>query len=230
LLVSAQVAHWQVLTRRRRVDRALPLALSRPRRVPTVPSSELRMIRPLALAALAAALVAAPAHAQYATPRLSLEGNALYGTPSGREVRDLGDATGFDVQARLGVQAFSIGGGYLRTSQSVAGTSSNAVLAGPFVEPRLSLPFYYSSFTPYISGRLARLRQKDDAGENTGLTATSVGGGLGVLVRVAPAVHLNLAGTYQAMRFKYDDVVDGDASFRGNSVDLRAGLSIGFGK
>ena len=191
------------------------------------------MIRSLARAALAAtfaaALVAAPADAQYATPRLALEGNALYGTMSGRDIRDLGDATGFDVQARLGVQAFSIGGGYLRTSQSVRTTSSDAVMSGLFVEPRLNLPFYYSSFTPYISGRLARLHQRDDRGI-TGLAATSVGGGLGVLGRVAPAVSVNLAGTYQSVRYRYDDVADPRGSrFTGTSFDLRAGLSLGFG-
>jgi outer membrane protein with beta-barrel domain len=193
------------------------------------------MIRPLALVALVAAVAAAPASAQYATPHLALEGNALYGTMSGRDVRDLGDATGFDVQARLGIQAFSIGGGYLQTSQSLSGASSNVRLRGPFVEPRINLPFYYSSFTPYISGRLARLKQFDDQGD-TGLTATSVGGGLGVLVRLAPAIHLNLAGTYQSTRYKYDDVSSGlfdvtsdPQHVSGNSFDLRAGLSLGFG-
>jgi outer membrane protein with beta-barrel domain len=195
------------------------------------------MIRHLALAALAATVFAAPARAQYATPRLSIEGNALYGTMSGRDVRDLGDATGFDAQARLGVQAFSIGAGYLQTSQSLDGASADVRLRGPFVEPRINLPFYYSSFTPYISGRLARLKQYDDQG-STGLTATSVGGGLGVLVRLAPAIHLNLAGTYQSTRYKYDDVSSGSLfdlgssgseTVRGNSFDLRAGLSLGFG-
>ncbi len=191
------------------------------------------MIRFLAAAALTAVLGAAPAHAQYATPHLALEGNALYGTTSGHDTRDLGDATGFDVQARLGVQAFSLGGGYLRTQQSLSGSSSDVRLSGPFVEPRISLPFYYSSFTPYISGRLARLTQRDRNGDRTGLTATSVGGGLGVLVRLAPAIHLNLAGTYQSMRYKYadtvTDVLGGSQRFNGNSLDLRAGLSLGFG-
>jgi Outer membrane protein beta-barrel domain len=198
------------------------------------------MIRQLALAALAATLVAAPASAQYATPHFSIEGNALYGTMSGRDVRDLGDAIGFDAQARLGVQAFSLGAGYLQSSQSLSGTSSDLRLRGPFIEPRINLPFYYSSFTPYISGRLARLKQFDDRG-STGLTATSVGGGLGMLVRLAPVINLNLAGTYQSTRYKYDDVANvaylglGSSSgtsqhINGNSFDLRAGLSLGFGR
>ena len=191
------------------------------------------MIRHLAVAALVATAAAMPARAQYATPHLALEGNALYGTTSGHDTRDLGDATGFDVQARLGVQAFSIGGGYLRTQQSLSGSSSDVRLSGPFIEPRINLPFYYSSFTPYISGRLARLTQRDDQGDRTGLTATTVGGGVGVLVRLAPAIHLNLAGTYQSLRYRYDDtvvdVLGGSQSFSGNSLDLRAGLSLGFG-
>jgi Outer membrane protein beta-barrel domain len=187
------------------------------------------MIRYLAVAALAVTVAAVPAAAQYASPHFSIEGNALYGTMSGHAVSDLGDAVGFDVQARLGVQAFSIGGGYLRTQQSVSNSPSDVRLSGPFVEPRINLPFYYSSFTPYITGRLARLTQRDDQG-STGLTATSVGGGLGMLVRIAPAVHLNLAGTYQSLRYKYDDVglINSDSRFNGNSVDLRAGLALGF--
>lgn len=184
----------------------------------------------LALAALASLATARPAHAQYATPRLSVEGNALYGTVSGRDLEDLGDATGYDVQGRLGVQAFSLGVGYLRTTQSVSGPSSDLVMSGPFIEPRISLPFYYSSFTPYLTGRLARLNLSVD-GDDLDTKATTVGGGLGVLVRLAPAIGLNLAGTYQSIRYKDSNSIlgFGSGTSRGTSLDLRAGLSIGFG-
>ncbi len=191
------------------------------------------MSRPLlrlAFAALAAAALAAPAQAQSALPRLSVEGNALYGTVSGRDLNDLGDATGYDVQGRLGVQAFSLGVGYLRTTQSLGGSSSDLVMSGPFLEPRISLPFYYSSFTPYLTGRLARLNLSTDAGDADS-KATSIGGGLGVLVRIAPAIGLNLAGTYQSVRYRNPDTFLGlgGGTSRGNSLDLRAGVSIGFG-
>ena len=182
---------------------------------------------------LAALLVlgAAPAAAQSALPTLSLEGNVLYNTFQGRAFRDVGDGAGFEVLGNVGVGAFSLGAGYVRTTHHLTGVTDDVTLDGPFVEPRLALPFYYRSFTPYLSARAARLTARaDDAGGELVATGTQLGGGIGMLVALAPSVRMNLGLTYARLRLG-DAERDGaripDSSADGSTLGFRAGLSLG---
>ena len=197
-------------------------------------------IRPLALPAAAStlvaraallALLASSAAAQTAPPTFSLEGNVLYNTFQGRDFRDIGDGAGFEALGNLGVGAFSIGAGYLRTTHNLVNVSDDAVLSGPFVEPRLALPFYYRSFTPYVSGRIARLTARfDEPGGAVSATGTQLGGGVGMLVAIAPGVRLNMGLTYANLRLR--DAEQGgsrlpDTAVDGGNLGFRVGLSLG---
>lgn len=174
-----------------------------------------------------------PAHAQSALPAFSIEGNVLYNTFPGRAFRDVGDGAGFEALGTVGVGAFALGAGYVRTTHNLVTASEDAVLSGPFVETRLALPFYYRSFTPYLSGRVARLTQKVTVGDGSRTaTGTQLGGGLGMLVRLAPGVRLNMGATYANLRLR-DAEQDGarvpDSGADGGNLGLRAGISIGAG-
>ena len=203
----------------------------------TSPGAVMPNIRSISLGAAAAlALAAGAAHAQLAPrPSLSLEGNVLYTTFQGRDFRDLNDGGGFEAQANIGVGAFSLGGGWLRTTHGITGASEDAVQSGPYVEPRLALPFYYTNFTPYLMGRVARITQRvETATGDVESTGTALGGGLGMLVRLTPGVQLNMGLLYSSLRLGSagtgvrDDARAGSGG-DGATLGFRAGLSVGGG-
>lgn len=174
----------------------------------------------LTLALLAAAAAPLAAQGRRTAPTLSLEGGGVYAAYRGGDFRVINDGPGFDVQANLGVSMLSIGGGYLRTSHDVAGSDEDAVLSGVFFEPRLALPIGYGNFTPYLLGRITRLESSIEGREATG---TAFGGGLGLLVWVAPGAQLNGSAAYSATRL----TADGGARTTGNGLTLRLGISLG---
>ena len=204
--------------------------------------SRIRSLAPaLALlsAGMLAALPAVPLAAQEiiraerrtGSPTLTLEGNVLYSSLGGRDFAGSAEGVGFDALASLGVDAFALAGGYSRTVHSSSG--SDLTLQGFFLEPRLALPFAYENFTPYLFGRISRMREtRDQTSGEREAWGTGLGGGLGVLVRVVPGVHLNMAASYSGMRFG-DFELNGtrapNSGSRGNSFGIRAGLAFGLG-
>jgi opacity protein-like surface antigen len=195
------------------------------------PSSRLPHAALLATAALAAlAASATPAHAQRhtppwerrATPTFAVGGAGVYAGPRGSDATRVQDGYGFDVHAAVGVSAFALAGGYQRSIQSLRDTDTDVTLQGPYVEPRIALAAG-GSFTPYLTGRVAFLRQsvRGDAVTVSGSTRTAVGGGLGMLVTLGPAVHLDLAAQYT----RFDVSAD---TRQNDGALLRAGLVFGF--
>jgi hypothetical protein len=185
--------------------------------------------------------LALPAQAQQIIPRaprtakpvFALEGNLLYSRLGGRDYHGTEDGVGFDAQATLGVDAFALGGGYLRTTHA-APSGSDITMQGFFIEPRIALPFYYENFTPYILGRVTRVNERREvSGGTREAWGTALGGGGGLLVRLVPGLQLNMALTYNAMRLG-DAKLAGQrltgTSTRGNSVGFRAGMSLGYGE
>jgi hypothetical protein len=192
-------------------------------------------LRPIALGVMLATVPALARHAQAQgpLPSISLEGSVLYNTFQGRDFRNVNDGGGFEAQANIGVGAFSLGGGYLRTTHSITGIAEDAVQSGPYLEPRLALPFYYTNFTPYLMGRVARITHRVDTslGERES-TGTSVGGGVGMLVRLTPGVQLNMGLLYSS--FRLGRIEQGGTTVTGSGGDgttlgFRAGLSLGGG-
>ena len=193
----------------------------------------MRLPRPTArpLSALLLLAAAAPvAHAQRHTPpwerrssaTFAVGGAGLYTGVRDSDVGRVRDGYGFDVHAAVGVSAFALAGGYQRSVQSLRDTDTELTLQGPYLEPRVALAAG-GSFTPYLAGRVAFLRQKvaGDAVSVSNATRTSVGGGLGMLVALGPAVHLDLAAQYTRFDVRQD-------TRHGDGALLRAGMVFGF--
>jgi hypothetical protein len=133
---------------------------------------------------------------------LSLGAGGLYsGARTGGGAR-LNDGAGFDVHGAIGVSALSLGVGYQRTTQGLPGTEADATIDGIFVEPRLAIA-PVGSFTPYLAGRVGFLRRDVPASarwEAGRSNFTQLGAGAGLLVSVAPSVHLDLGALYTWVR------------------------------
>ena len=195
----------------------------------------MRLSRPSPLAIVLALVAVAPAaHAQRHTdrrtppwerrssPGFAIGGAGLYTGVRDSDVGRVRDGYGFDVHAAVGVSAFALAGGYQRTVQSLRDTDTDVTLQGPYVEPRVALASG-GSFTPYLTGRVAFLRQRasGDVVSVSNATRTSVGGGLGMLVSLGPAVHLDLTAQYTRFDVRQD-------TRHGDGALLRAGMVFGF--
>ena len=194
-----------------------------------LPRPSARPVCPLAALLLLAAAVPA-AHAQHHTPpwerrasaTFAVGGAGLYTGVRDSDVGRVRDGYGFDVHAAVGVSAFALAGGYQRSVQSLRDTDTELTLQGPYVEPRIALAGG-GNFTPYLTGRVAFLRQRAEGDVVTvsRSTRTSVGGGLGMLVTLGPAVHLDLAAQYTRFDVRQD-------TRRGDGALVRAGMVFGF--
>jgi hypothetical protein len=180
----------------------------------------------------AAAQRSVPPWERRTAPTFSVEASGLYGSMRGGEVDRLNDGFGFEAQGRLGVSAVSLGVGYQRSThaienfESLGGPTNDAVVSGVFVEPRVALELGGTNFTPYLSGRGARLSLTQSQAD-VDVNGTEVGGGGGLLVWLAPAARLNLSALYSAVRFDASGLSAG-ARATGNAVTLRAGVTLGF--
>jgi len=190
---------------------------------PTTPVPPARALRgfPLLTLLAAVALTAVPAAAQgrRTRPSISLEAGGVYAAYRGSDFELLNAGPGFDAQANIGVNNFSIGGGYLRTTHDVAGSDNDAVMSGFYVEPRLALDINWGNFTPYLLGRVARIESSTD---DLAATGTSLGGGVGLLMWIAPGTQINSSVAYSATRL----TADSGAHTTGDGLTLRLGISL----
>ena len=190
---------------------------------PTTPVPPARALRgfPLLTLLAAIALTAVPAAAQgrRTRPSISLEAGGVYAAYRGSDFELLNAGPGFDAQANIGVNNFSIGGGYLRTTHDVAGSDNDAVMSGFYVEPRLALDINWGNFTPYLLGRVARI---DSSTDDLVATGTSLGGGVGLLMWIAPGTQINSSVAYSATRL----TADSGAHTTGDGLTLRLGISL----
>jgi hypothetical protein len=190
---------------------------------PTTPVPPARALRgfPLLTLLAAIALTAVPAAAQgrRTRPSISLEAGGVYAAYRGSDFELLNAGPGFDAQANIGVNNFSIGGGYLRTTHDVAGSDNDAVMSGFYVEPRLALDINWGNFTPYLLGRVARIESSTD---DLAATGTSLGGGVGLLMWIAPGTQINSSVAYSATRL----TADSGAHTTGDGLTLCLGISL----
>jgi opacity protein-like surface antigen len=150
---------------------------------------------------------------------------------------------GLEAQFRITPSVWSFGFGVQGSAHSFDDVdlgNEDVTLAGLFFEPRRVLDVGSGRVAPYVSARLAYLRQSLDIDvEGTKVSASASGaqinGGGGVLVRLSPRVNLDLGATYGYIRFGDVEVdvegfgstkVDG-TSGNGSNLVLRAGFAIG---
>lgn len=191
-------------------------------------------MRPIVrLAVLVSALVLpAATHAQSGT-LWSLQGSALYVGLSGDAYEGLGGGIGAEGQLRYNFEkGWSLGGGLQFSTHSFdegLSGADNLTLFGVFAEPRKVITTSSTRAFPYISARLAFLRQGTEvAGTSVSTTGLQINGGGGVLINVAPNTNLDLGMTLGAVSFgEYSTGIEAGS---GTNFVLRAGISIGLGK
>jgi len=203
-------------------------------------------VRPRLLAALVATLAVAAvpdsALAQSAQ-RYSIQASGLFVGTFGEAYDGLAGGPGVEAQFRVTPSAWSFGFGVQGSSHAFDDASlgsDNITLSGVFFEPRRVVDVGSSQFAPYLSARVAFLRQSLDIDVNgTAVSASASGAqfnaGGGVLLRLTPRVNLDLGATYGLINFGDVEVdiagiggtkIEG-SSGNGSNLVLRAGLAIG---
>ena len=175
--------------------------------------------------------------------RLSLQASGIHVSTFGEAYDGLNGGPGFEAQLRYtpGVWSFGFGvQGSLHSFDDVELGNEDVTLSGVFVEPRRVIDVAGSRFGPYVSARLAYLRQSVDIDvDGTTITASASGaqvnGGGGVLIRLSPRVNLDVGATVGLIRFGDVEVdvpgigstkVEG-SSGNGSNLVLRVGLAFG---
>ncbi len=178
--------------------------------------------------------------------RFSLQASGLYVGVFGSAFEGVNGGGGFEAQARYNPSAFSIGAGYQASihSWSFDGSNESLNFAGPFVEPRYVIDVGSPKAAPYVAARVAFLRQTADVTINSTAVHLSASGtqlnlGGGALIRLSPAVNLDLGATFGRIHFaevKADvpgygsQTFDTGSSGDGQNLVLRAGVAIGVGR
>lgn len=201
------------------------------------------MIKQLLLSGSALLACSVAAGAQSAFPN-SLQVSAIYNALSGSDYKDYTGGAGVEVQYRRTAGTWSYGGGIQATSHSLdnsRGIGGSSKLVGLFFEPRYVIPTT-SSAAPYLSARVAVIRQTLDtdeivqgqgkfSGSATGLQG-NVGGG--VLLALSRRVNLDLGATFGVVHFggftaDQSNVNVTTESGSGTNLVARIGLGIGLG-
>ncbi len=196
-------------------------------------------------ALIAGALTSSSLEAQSAQ-KLSIQVSGLYVGTFGEAYEGLENGPGAEFQIRYTPSVWSFGFGAQISSHgfsdAVLGDES-VKLAGVFLEPRRTIDVGSSQFAPYVSARLAFLKQSLDVDiQGTSVSASASGAQLnaggGVLVRLTPRVNLDLGATIGLINFGDVEMtipgfgsttIDG-SSGTGQNLVLRVGLAIGLGQ
>jgi hypothetical protein len=161
---------------------------------------------------------------------VSIGGDAVYTSVGSRDgAGGIGDGVGFDAHASLDVSALSLGAGYQRTSHDLTGTTRSAVYDGFYVEPRVRLELGGTNFTPYVAGRVGRMRQTIPNATSTAdsrRTGTALGAGGGLLVSLTRGASLDLGALWSTLSYSEDRSLPQVVDTGKDGVVLRAGLRL----
>ena len=191
------------------------------------------------------ALGATSARAQTAR-RFSVQASALYVGVFGSAFDGVGNGAGFEVQGRYNPSAFSIGVGFQASAHTMTfeGSSEDLSFAGGFVEPCYVIDLGSPKAALYVAARIAYLQQTADMTLSGSTVHLSAGGtqlniGGGALVRLSPAVNLDLGATLGRIHFGQVEAdvpglgtqtFDTGSSGDGQNLVIRVGVAIGLGK
>lgn len=150
------------------------------------------------LAAVALALNSTGASAQSRQPwSLQASGEWVFPTKDYGDVLQSGTTLGWELQARYTFGRLSLGAGYQRSTvfKSDAANVTGTLSLG-FVEPRFVVAVLGEHLAPYLAARVGYgallIRETPHVTENS----WTYGGGLGVMIAVAPRFSLDLGGQY----------------------------------
>lgn len=168
--------------------------------------------------------------AQSAQP-YSFQVSLLGSIPGG----DLGAVTagfGWEAQVRSNPGAFSFGLGIEQTFHGVDNLDDrNVRLTGGFFEPRYVIDTGSDKAVPYLAGRFAISQMHvEEFGASASTTGYTVNGGGGLLIRLKPAMNLDLGVTLGWKDLGTTTIVNNVVDFgTGTNLIIRAGLAFGFG-
>jgi len=199
-----------------------------------------RSSRALTLIALSLLIASGTAAAQTAQ-RLSVQASGLFVTLSGDAYENLKNGPGFEAQLRFNPGALSIGGGFQYSNHDVDDPTldGSIKLLGGFLEPRYVIATSSSTFAPYISSRLAYLRQSLDLeGFEGNSNGFQINGGGGIIMRLGGNVNLDLGATFGYIDFGEATVKDKSTGIETKTEDadsgtnwvFRIGLAFGLGR
>ena len=186
------------------------------------------------------ALTSSAAGAQTAQ-RMSVQVSGLGVTLSGDAYANLKNGPGFEAQFRYNPGALSFGGGFQYSDHKAddTGIGGGIHLLGGFFEPRYVFATQSPTFAPYVSGRLAYLRQDLNLeGFEGNANGFQVNGGGGVLMRLSSNVNVDLGATFGYIDFGAGTVKDKSTGVETKTEDanagtnwvFRLGLAFGLGK
>lgn len=173
--------------------------------------------------------------------RFSAQASGLFVTLSGDAYASLKNGPGFEAQLRYNPGALSIGGGFQFSNHDIDATDLDGGirLYGAFLEPRYVIAVQSATFAPYLSSRLALLRQSLNVegfeGHSNGL---QLNGGGGVIVRLATNVNLDLGATFGYIDFGEATTKNKSTGVETKTADadsgtnwvFRVGLAFGLGR
>ena len=162
---------------------------------------------------------------------ISLQGSALFVGLSGDAYEGVNSGIGAEGQVRYnfpGLWSLGVGLQYSHHSFAPSYGLEPLSLFGVFVEPRRVIPMG-KSLAPYVSGRLAFLRQSTDNGaEKVSASGLQLNAGGGLLVRLGPSTNLDAGLTVGSVRF--GTYSTGNEAGSGTNWVWRLGLSHGIGR
>ena len=173
--------------------------------------------------------------------RFSAQASALFVTLAGDAYESLDNGKGFEAQVRFNPGALSIGGGFQLSSHDISTTSfdGSVRLLGPFLEPRYVIATQSPRFAPYVSSRLAMLRQSLNVeGYDGHANGLQINGGGGVIVRLASNVNVDLGATFGYIDFGKATLTNNSTGITTEEPDadsgtnwvIRIGLAFGLGR
>lgn len=165
---------------------------------------------------------------------ISVQASFLYVGLSGDAYEGSQGGLGGEAQVRYNFPSpLSVGGGlqYSRHEfNEASGITEPLILFGVFVEPRYVIRTGSAVLFPYLSGRLAFLKQSTQVSDLTvTATGTQINGGGGVLYGLTGNLVLDLGATFGAVSFGSFSGGAGEAG-SGTNVVFRVGLSTGIGR
>lgn len=204
------------------------------------------------LALATAAFIAVPTADAQSAQKWSLQASLFSSILTGDNpiFQNVDPGAGFEFQARWTPSLFSLGAGFQWTThkQNLLSDTPNVVgdpnttLNGFFLEPRYVILVGSNTIAPYVSARVAFLRQTTSADFQTAngivtLNASAdgvgVNGGGGLLFRLGGRVNLDLGATFGFASFgDFVTTVDGTeidraGSSTGQNFALRLGMAVG---
>ena len=173
--------------------------------------------------------------------RFSAQVSGLFVTLSGDAYENLKNGPGFEGQLRFNPSALSFGGGFQYSTHDVddPDVDGSIRLFGAFVEPRFVIATQSTSLAPYVSGRLAYLRQSLNLeGFEGNANGFQINGGGGVILRLSANVNVDLGATFGYIDFGEATVKEKSTGFETKTEDaesgtnwvFRIGLAFGLGR